>query len=426
MNQPMHQPPPAPQVAVAHLGSRWNYDVPVVLEKMQLLTGFYTDAYCGKGSWLEPLVHLPPTLLHTSVQRLRARTRPELPAHKIIPFNRLGIEYNWRYGRVQNSSDRLRLFLEINQRFNQLILAHGFPAKTNIVFSMNTASLELFESLQKTSTRKLMDQNLLPMQVESALLEEEYDRWTDWSINEDRHKASSHQIYQQWIEREQQEWHLADLILCASPRTAIALQSCGVPASKCHVLPYPVSCQAYLTTRVPQPTKPLRILFVGQVNLRKGIPYFLEMLKHLPSGSFEARVVGAIQVAPEAIAHYTDLCIFTGAVPRNHMRHHYAWADVFVFPSLCDSAPGTTNEALAAGLPVITTEGAGTVVEDGVSGWIVSDRDIAALVARVEQLNGDRDLLAQMSSNAVQQANRIDITAYGKQFRQTCEMLLAQ
>jgi glycosyltransferase involved in cell wall biosynthesis len=414
-----------PQVAVAHLGSRWNYDIPVVLEKMNLLTRFYTDAYCGRGSWLEPLAYLPPALLNTPLQRLRARTRPELPADKSISFNLLGIEYNWRYGRVQNNSDRLRLFLEINQRFNRLVLAQGLPPPTNILFSMNTASLELFQSVK--NTRKLLDQNLLPMQVEAALLEAEYDRWKNWAIDEDRPDTPAFQhVLQQWTAREHQEWHLADLILCASPRTAIALQSCGVPAAKCRVLPYPVNCQTYVTDRIPQPQQPLRILFVGQVNLRKGIPYFLEMLTQLPIDSFEARVVGALQILPHVLAQYTDRCTFTGAVPRNQMRHHYAWADVFVFPSLCDSAPGTTNEALAAGLPVITTEGAGTVVEDGVSGWIVNDRDIAALVNRVQRLNGDRELLAHMSRNAVLQANRIDITAYGTQFRQTCELLLTQ
>jgi glycosyltransferase involved in cell wall biosynthesis len=412
-----------PQVAVAHLGSRWNYDIPVMLEKMDLLTHFYTDAYCGKGSWLEPLAHLPPALLNTSLQRLRARSRPELSAHKITPFNFLGIEYNWRYSRVQNTSDRLRLFLEINQRFNHLILTQGLPPPTNILFSMNTASLELFQNLK--TPHKLLDQNLLPMQIESALLQQEYDRWKNWSLDED-HSDTSQPILQQWINREQQEWHLADLILCASPRTAVALQSCGVPPDKCHVLPYPVSCQTYVTDRVPRPHQPLRILFVGQVNLRKGIPYFLEMLKQLPIDSFEARVVGALQINSDKLAPYTDRCTFTGSVPRNQMRHHYAWADIFVFPSLCDSAPGTTNEALAAGLPVITTEGAGTVVEDGVSGWVVNDRDIPALVDRVQQLNGDRELLAHMSRNAVRQANKIDITAYGLQFRQTCELLLTQ
>jgi glycosyltransferase involved in cell wall biosynthesis len=165
-------------------------------------------------------------------------------------------------------------------------------------------------------------------------------------------------------------------------------------------------------------------LFVGQVNLRKGVPYFLEMLRRLRPKSFEARLVGSIQLKSEVLARYSDLCTFTGAVPRAQMPYHYAWADVFVFPSLCDSAPGATNEALAAGLPIITTPGAGTAIEDGVEGWIVPNRDIEALVNRIEQLDADRKLLSQFSHNAVLKAKKIDVADYGKQLQQACEYLL--
>lgn len=414
-----------PKVAVAHLGSRWNYDIAVIVQEMGLLTQFYTDAYCGAGSWLSLMRYLPSGLTNAALRRLRARSRSALLAENVTAFNQLGIEFNLRYSRIQDMGDRLKLFLEINQRFNQLIIQAELPLETNILFSMNTASLEMFENLEQTSVRRLMDQNLLPMRVESAILAEEYDRWADWATDQyqDWHSTP---IFQQWTEREAREWELADQILCASPRTAAALQTCGVPKSKCQVVPYPVNCQAYQIDRQPRETSPLRILFAGQVNLRKGMPYFLQLLSRLQPGSFEARVVGPIQLNSEILNRYSEHCTFTGAVPRIQMLNHYAWADVFVFPSLCDSAPGVTNEALAAGLPVVTTEGAGTIVEDGVSGWIVADRDVEALVNCVECLNRDRDLLTQMSQNATAQASKIDLAAYGDQFRQICKDLLAQ
>ena len=416
---------PTPRVAVAHLGSRWNYDMPVILEALGLLTRFYTDAYCGEGSWLAPLRWLPPVLTNASVQRLQSRVRYELPADKVKAFNLLGLEYGLRYSRVRDSEARLRLFLEINQRFNRLVWAQGFPSGTNVIFSMNTASLELFEHYRTTGFKRLMDQTLVPMRVESAVLAAEYDRWSGWATDnyQDWRLAP---IFQQWVEREEREWELADLILCASPTTVAALKSCGVPDRKCMVIPYPVSANAFALNRVPAHGRPLRLLFVGQVNLRKGVPYFLEMLKRLRPGSFEARIVGPIQLKSEVLARYSDLCTFTNAVPRAQMPSHYAWADVFVFPSLCDSAPGATNEALAAGLPVITTPGAGTVIENGVEGWIVPDRDVEALAARVEQLDADRELLAQLSCNAALKAQKIDVAYYGKQLQQACEHLLGK
>jgi glycosyltransferase involved in cell wall biosynthesis len=412
-----------PQITLFHLGSRWNYDLPVTLAERGLLSQFYTDAYCGRGSTLAPLRYLPG--LSGALRQLLARQRPELPKAKVTAFNLLGIEYGFRLRQIKNTQTRLQLFLEINHRFNQLVCQKGFSEETNIVFGMNTASLEVFESLEGKGIKRLMDQNLLPMSVETKILAEEYSRWPDWV--QDQPQGHEHgPVLKQWLEREELEWKMADYILCACPSTALALTKLGVLESKLRIIPYPVKANGFYQKRSLVKGRPLRLLFVGQINLRKGAPYFLGMLKRLRPGSFEARMVGPIQLNVRALTHYQDLCVFTGMIPRNQMSAQYAWADVFVFPSLCDSAPGSTNEALAAGLPVITTHGSGTVVEDGVEGWVVEDRNVDALVEKVTKLDRDRALLLHLSNNALRKAQSIDVRAYGDKLERVCtELLLA-
>lgn len=410
-----------PHISLFHLGSRWNYDLPVTLAERGLLARFFTDAYCGLGSALAPLRHLPSVF--GPLGQLLARQRPELPAAKVIAFNLLGIEYGLRLRQVRDAQTRLQLFLEINRRFNHLVYGWGFPEETNLVFGMNTASLEVFESLAGQGIKCLMDQNLLPMAVEAQVLAEEYDRWPGWA--QDRVQDWQYSpVQKQWLEREEQEWQLADCILCASPNTALALAQLGVSSAKLRVVPYPVKAKGFYRKRSLVKCRPLRLLFAGQINLRKGVPYFLEMLKQLPPSSFEARLVGDIQLNTQALDPYQELCTFTGMVPRRQMPEHYAWADMFVFPSLCDSAPGVTNEALAAGLPVITTQGAGTVVTDGIDGWVLQDRDIQGLVERVMLLDKDRELLLHLSNNALLKAQRIDVQTYGDKLQQVCTELL--
>jgi glycosyltransferase involved in cell wall biosynthesis len=420
-------PAHAPQahVAVAHLGSRWNYDIPVLLDSLNLLSRFYTDAYCGSGSWLSGLRSVPNAVLPVQARRLQARSRGQLDAAKVTAFNLLGLEYGWRLSRVHNWQQRLELFCEINSRFNRLICSQNLPEETNVLFGMNTASLEIFEYFGSDTVRRLLDQNLVPMEIESKILAEEYLRWGHWAEDDYQEKGSI-PIYSRWIEREHREWELAQIILCASPNTLHALERCGVPAHKCRIIPYPVNAEAFRCERQVPSGRPLRILFVGQVNLRKGIPYFLQTLQRLPRGSFEARAVGPIQLRSEALRPFEDLCTFTGAVPRAEMPQHYAWADLFLFPSLCDSAPGATNEALAAGLPVVTTFGAGTVVDDGVEGFVLPDRDVDALVDTVEQLITDPERLFQLSINARRKAEAIDIRAYGQQLQKVFNELLIE
>jgi glycosyltransferase involved in cell wall biosynthesis len=69
-------------------------------------------------------------------------------------------------------------------------------------------------------------------------------------------------------------------------------------------------------------------------------------------------------------------------------------------------------EALACGLPVIATRNTGTVVQDGLDGFIVPAGNPESIVQRLEQLSEDRSLLLQMSQNALRRSKQFDLQAY--------------
>lgn len=70
---------------------------------------------------------------------------------------------------------------------------------------------------------------------------------------------------------------------------------------------------------------------------------------------------------------------------RDDPRPLYAAADVFVLPSVYDPASNATLEAMAMGLPVVTTgtNGSSEIIEHGVSGWVLRDPEDADGLARV-------------------------------------------
>ncbi len=86
------------------------------------------------------------------------------------------------------------------------------------------------------------------------------------------------------------------------------------------------------------------------------------------------------------------------------MAREYDWADVFVLPTICEGSATVCYEAMAAGLPVITTPNAGSLVRDGVDGFIVPIRDAEALADKIMAVETDRELLRTMSDNAAQHA----------------------
>jgi glycosyltransferase involved in cell wall biosynthesis len=96
------------------------------------------------------------------------------------------------------------------------------------------------------------------------------------------------------------------------------------------------------------------------------------------------------------------------------MAEHYAWADVFLLPSICEGSATGCYEALAAGLPVITTENAGSVVRDGIEGFIVPIRNASAIVERLESLQRHREVLESMSRAALERAREFTVERYGE------------
>src|SRR5208283_82834 len=100
--------------------------------------------------------------------------------------------------------------------------------------------------------------------------------------------------------------------------------------------------------------------------------------------------------------------------PRKDVVRVYQSADVFLFPTISDGFGLTQIEAMACGLPVITTPNAGSVVRDGIDGFIVPIRNSEALAEKIELLAGDPELLNWMSQNACQRAADFSWEKYGE------------
>ncbi len=89
-----------------------------------------------------------------------------------------------------------------------------------------------------------------------------------------------------------------------------------------------------------------------------------------------------------------------GRVSHADMPARMAAADVFVFPSLFEGSAVVTYEALACGLPSVVTAQAGSVVRDGIEGFVVRRATSMSLAHRMEQLGNTPELRARMAAAA--------------------------
>ena len=184
---------------------------------------------------------------------------------------------------------------------------------------------------------------------------------------------------------------------------------------------HPLAYEAGLNDNDKSPTplkpdgEPLRVLFLGQVNLRKGIPYLLEAARLIKN--IQVEIAGPIAIADQFVVKAPPNVRFHGAVTRDRVREFYREADVFVLPTISDGFALTQIEAMAHGLPVITTPHCGQVVTDGLDGFVIPARDSAALADRLRTLQDDPERLQAMREAAQLTVRRFSLNHLDKNLR---------
>lgn len=216
------------------------------------------------------------------------------------------------------------------------------------------------------------------------------------------------------VARHRHELAEADRILVPSEYVRDSLAVRGTPIERIAVLPYGVDIGRFRPpAQLARDTaRPLRILFVGTLSQRKGVKYLLEAARRLGPEAVELVLVGRMIGAQSAFTPYRDAFRHVSHVPYHEVHALYRDADVFVYPSLHEGSAFVTYEALASGLPVITTRNAGAVVRDGEEGFVVPIRDVEALVERIDRLRRDEDLRRAMGAKARARAEQFTWAHY--------------
>lgn len=210
-----------------------------------------------------------------------------------------------------------------------------------------------------------------------------------------------------WI-RWREECDLADRIVVNSEWSREGLIRGGVLGEKISVIPlaYEVGAgSARLAEPRLQRTYPsrftferrLRVLFLGLINLRKGVARLLEAARILRDEPVEFWMVGPVEIANAKVVAEPGCVKWFGPATRKQARQFYRNADVFILPTLSDGFAITQLEAQAHGLPIIVSKFCGKVVEQGVDGIILDEPSATLIAATVRDCIADPGRLEQFA-----------------------------
>jgi glycosyltransferase involved in cell wall biosynthesis len=180
----------------------------------------------------------------------------------------------------------------------------------------------------------------------------------------------------------------------------------GMPAEKIEVIPPGIDLDRWHFERTAKADDPIRLLFVGGDFQRKGGDTLLESFRSVRNNLPDAEL-HVVTKSASAGEGQSGVIVHRGLTPNSaELMRLYAEADLFVFPTRGDCLPLAVMEALAAGLPVITTD-VGALSEaspDGETGLVIPVDDAQALEAAIKKLSQDGPLRQRMARAAREKA----------------------
>ncbi len=403
------------------VGAREHYAVPRALHQHNRLAGLYTDFWAGRALRFAGNMVNGSSLL-SPLRSLANRFHPELSEGTITAWNLRALSWERgirRQSRHNNTAGRFRAYAEVGRQFalqvRDSLRQRSLSPEQTILYAYDTGALEVLEWCRERDICCVVNQ-MDPNRTEAELVQAEESRWPGWS-------AQPLQIPEEYFVRRQQEWSLADRIVVNSEWTRQALLQQGVSAEKLVVIPLcyepPASVRASgdgsnakrrpSTLNAQPATRALRVLFLGQVNLRKGIQYLVAAARLLEKENVRFDVVGPVGITQQAVASTSANLTFHGRATRDQISQWYERADVFVLPTLSDGFAITQLEAMAHGLPVVTTPCCGAVVTDGVDGFVIPARDAEALARTMQRYLNEPELLPQQQTAARHNASQFTL-----------------
>jgi len=383
------------RVAIFHPGTQHSHETALGFQRSRHLAWYATEIFYDPKRYPYRLIGiLPASLREKAVSEFRRRYHPHLDPALV---RTLGI---WEW--VERASMRMGLRRAEhyanewgNRRFGSRVGAMAVREEVDCLWGCDTSSLNAFRIAKDHGVRCVLEQTIGHPRAWNRILTEERERMpADFDTYPLPYPESD-------LARVDEEIDLADHVACGSPFVKSTMVEWGVPAGKVTVIPYGVRVENFMPAALTRPQRGLRLLFVGHFGMRKGAWYLLQALtrlKHLPG--LTLTILGKQTVGARYLAPLESMLRLNPHIPRNQMPAMYHGADAVVLPSLFEGSAAATYEGLASGLPVITTPNAGSVVRDGVDGFIIPVRDIDALAERIERLYHDEPLRGAMGTEA--------------------------
>lgn len=361
------------RVVVSQPVHQHSYQVALAAQEEGWLENFSTLLYrTGRGLSSPRILALLPTTAARQMDRLwRKRYHSELDPDLVDTHTLLGIfAFACRSIPIAGGTLQRQIFL----MFDRVIASDLEQTSPDVVHGFEGTSLHTLRTARRVGAKAVLD---------VAGSAENYLRVLALSKS-----STSHVPYGRLL----LERSAADVLLAPSTTVIEGLSRAGIRDDRIVLCPFGVDVQRFRPG--PGLRDGCRFLFVGKIGLRKGVPLLLKAwegaVDRMPDA--ELILVGPTDsTGTNLLKHLPSRARWIGQVPRHAVHELFRSSDVFVLPSFAEGSALVTYEAMASGLPIITTKETGSVAKDGTHGRILSAGDLDGLIGALREIYASQE-----------------------------------
>jgi glycosyltransferase involved in cell wall biosynthesis len=397
-------------ITIAYSGVHQMYQVALAAQELGCLDHFFCSLIDAPGKW---------GALFTKIfgrDRLVNRWRPELDTKRVT-------EYPWPF------------LLQLIKKFSKGTLLPEVWEDTNNAFDVwaaqqlkkvdsclfvggETCALRSLEIAQERGIKTLLDcHQVHPDFLDRVIAEAALD--LSISVPETIDTPT-------WRKQKLREFELADFLLLISEPQKRSFLEAGFSPEKLATITLWADTSIFYSPPAPITKNPnvLRVLFVGGLSLRKGVPYLLQATE-LCGSDVQLTLIGSkTSEINDFLNKAEGKFNYVPSMTKAQLREYYWQSDVLVLPSLVDTFGWVAMEAMACGLPVIVSENCGVPVPD--ENWRVPIMNAEAIAEKLLMLRDNREYCASLSEIAAKFSQQFTSKLYREKLQALFKQILLQ
>lgn len=388
------------KIIVAHPSKQHSFRTAVALKTNGCLFKYVTSVYDKKGS----LTYFLKRFL-SKQNRDKAGTRKiaELETKDVLCIHELSALFLLLIRRMP-FINRLynTIFVWRRKRFGKSVAKIAIKENVDAVIMYDSTALECFYILKEKAPhiKRILDVSI----AHRAFLKHNFDKDIERTNCKELMKEERILWNKKMMDDYKKEVYVSDYFFVPSRIVRQSLNYVGVENDKIYTIPYGVDTAKFDFIQKNKAGGALKLLFVGQVNYRKGIHHLLKVVSMFDDNEVELFLAGTYNKKTPIYQLYKNIqnVHFLGFVTRNKLASLYQECDIFVFPTLGEGYGMVVLEALSCGMPCVISDLAGgdDAITEGYNGYVFHAGDDADLHEKILQFVNNPREIAQMSTNA--------------------------